>query len=397
MDMKNLILLTKDAMCRDYLSVYGHKKGQFEMPNLCELVKKGTLFTRYYTAAPSTVMAYYSIATGVFAHETDIQMYEKKHTIINGETIFTKAKKKGFEENHIIWPTGWETLPSYYDYFKEEVSIHTLDNIKAAVGIYRKGIEVVNDDDNLANRTLARVEAEINSILSSGRSVFLWLHLPHVLNGRTGYGSDLDLFDRYIGMIRKHFDDDCIIVSADHGNMNGVHGKLAYGFDVHDNAIRIPLITPRINGMSVCDTLLSSVDLSEILFEKKVIQREFIYSDTAYRAQKHRKLAIIYKHYKYVYNKKTDSEELYDLDYDPMENLSLMDTTFYDPDRKITLDVRDDYYYPEWDKLPLIKKIFSKEKNRIWKNGDFAIVAKSNAKDILRPLYLRWLRLVHNM
>ena len=395
MDNKSFILLTKDAMCRDYLHIYGTKKGQFPTPNIDDLAEKGTVFYRYYTAAASTVMSFYSLAMRVYSYETDIQMYERVHKRIEGDTVFTDAKKYGYNNFHIIWSKGWETLPGYYDYFRNDVNIHTIENLRASTGIYKKEEGEIHYDEALALDTLKNVEDEVVKILSSNDSCFIWIHLPHVLNGCNGYGSDIELFDKYVGMIRKYVPDSSIAISADHGNMNGINGKLAYGFDLHDNTIRIPLITPRIGSIKKCNSLVSSLDLFTILYTGTFQEREIVFSETAYRAQKHRKLAIINNRFKYIYNKKTNTEELYDLEYDPNETISLMNDKYYDEDRKIYVDMSEEYYYPDWNLVRKVRQQMRAQKDEIWKNGDFSIIMKSNLKDLIRPFYERWIRYIN--
>ena len=391
-DSKVFVLVTKDALCRDYLHFYGDKKGQFKTPNLDELVSNGTLFTRYYAAAASTVMAFYSMAVGVYSYETDIQMYERVHQRIDGDTVFTEAKKYGYDSFHIIWGKGWETLPGYYDYFREDVKIHTIETLKATTGIYKKEKGKVVFDRKLATGTMHLMENLFTSVLNEKGSKFIWIHLPHVLNGCDGYGSDIGVFDDYVGMFRKYIPDDCLAISADHGNMNGKGGKLAYGFDLHDNVIRIPLIMPKLADMAVCNKMFSQIDLFNLIFSGKVPEREFVFSETAYRAQKHRKLAILYDKYKYIYNKESDTEELYDLEYDPLENISIMNERFYDVDRRLYIDMCEEYYYPDWDKLDTIRTIMRNQKDKIWRDGDLSVILKSNIKDAVRPFYERWKR-----
>lgn len=365
-------------------------------PNLDALLEQGTLFTNYYTAAPSTVMSFYSMATGQFAHETEFQMYERVHLEVRGETIFTKAKAQGYDSCHIIWDEMWDVLPQYYDYFRDDVQIHSVKELRESVGVHKKGDGDLFFDNAKAQKTLDRIEELLMTILSQGENVFIWLHLPHVLSGRACYGADVGLFDQYIGMVRKHVPDDSIVITADHGNMNGLKGKLAYGFDVYNKVASIPLIVPRIDGQTTCTKNVSSVDLYSIIFEGVIPDRKFIYCDSAYRAQKSRKLAIIYKEFKYIYNKKSKQEELYDLRYDPNEDFSLIDDDLFDVDRKINVKIREEYYYPHWAIIPEIRELMRQERKRIWKDGSFALILKSNLKDMLRPLYEVMKRLIQN-
>lgn len=389
---KVFVLISKDALCTDYLPLYGKFPGQFATPNIDELASKGTVFTNYYCAAPSTVMAFYSMGTGQFAHETDFQMYERCGFDFKAPTLFTRLKDLGYEERHIVWDEDWGFLPEYFDYFHNDVQIHNIDGFRERVSFHKKGDGIVTHDDAKAEEVLEMIKGILDNLLNTDKNVFIWLHLPHVVRGRAGYGSDIDIFDKYVGMVRSLVPDSCIALTADHGNLNGFRGKLAYGFDVYNRAARIPLITPKIDGLEKCSTNVSSVDLFTILFEHKIPEREFIYCDTAYRAQKSRKLAIIYKNYKYIYTKRTGQEELYDLAYDPNEQFSLIEDKTFDPDRKLYVVSSEEYHYPYWSSLPVIREKMRKEKNRIWRKGDFKVVLKSNLKDLLRPLYDRYIR-----
>ncbi len=391
---KTYILISKDALCLDYLHLYGKKKYQFATPNIDELAKNGTLFTNYYCAAPSTVMAFYSMGTGQFAHETDFQMYERIHFPFKGDTSFTMIYSCGYDETHIVWDEDWGFLPDYFDYYRNDVTIHNIVGFRERVSFHKKVQSEVLNNDEKAFEVLDLIKDKLINILNTHKSVFIWLHLPHVVRGRAGYGSDIDMFDKYVGMVRSLVPDDCIAITADHGNLNGYRGKLAYGFDVYQRAIHIPLITPRIRDIEVCRENVSSVDLFTILLKGEIPKREFVYSDTAYRAQKSRKLAIIKGKFKYIYTKRTGKEELYDLEYDPEENFSLMDDKCYDVDRKLYVVSKEEYYYPHWNILPLIREAMRTEKKRIWRNGELRIVLKSNFKDLLRPIYDRYIRII---
>ena len=384
--MSKYILISKDAMTTDYLPIYGNKL--WKTPNIDALAREGTVFRNHYTAAPSTVMSFYSIITGRYGHETDYEMYEKIHDVYQGETLFSKLRNMGYQ-CHIIWGDIWMALPQYFDCYRNDVTIHKLEGFKQGVGAHYQHTGFLVPNEERKQATFAAVEDAVRQVLGSSENIFLWIHFPHVINGEVAYGSDIELFDRYIGFIRRLVPDECIAVTADHGNMNGHKGKICYGYDVYQPAIRVPLITPRINGMTEYNCNTSSVDLYSILFEKKIPIRQFIYSDSAYCAQAHRKLAIIWDHYKYIYNKKTHTEELYDLRYDPTEEFSIMEDWVYDPDRKINAPSRELYYYPEWGNLPEVRWLMRDKKKQIWKGGHASVVFKSNVKDLIRPIYER--------
>ena len=383
----SIILISKDAMCKDYLPIYGNRN--WVTPNISELADKGTVFSRYYTAAPSSAMAYWSMFTGKYAHEA----LQKNYTPVNsysGDTLFDKANKLGFE-THVIWDEKWMTTAKLYsECYGRATTMHPLKDIRQPVGAHFIHSDVLLPDVSKSNYAICKIEECIAKITSTGAKVFCWMHLPHVINGRTGYGMDIDLFDEIVGIVRKYFCDKNIFITSDHGNMNGFHDKIAYGFDVNESAINIPLITPRLLGEKEISTVISSVDLYDIVFNRNVPKRKFIYSDSAYYAQRHRKLAIISERYKYIYSKRNKEEELYDLIEDPGENKNLMYDMKYDVDRHLNTPLRDVLYYPFWGEIDDVRKEFREQKSIIWKNEDFfeycEAVIQENGKILKRKI-----------
>ena len=177
-------------------------------------------------------------------------------------------------------------------------------------------------------------------------------------------------------MYRSFFQDENIFLSADHGNMNGLKGKIGYGFDVYDKSIKIPFVSPRINDLSVCETQISNINVFELIFNRKIVESRISFSDSTYYAQPNRKLAVIFGKYRYIYNKISKTEELYDVEWDPYQQFNLFSDTVYDVDRKKTTPACEYYFYPYWDDLPEIRMRLRAEKNKIWRelNGFRKIV-----------------------
>ncbi len=367
----NILLITKDAFCKEYLPLYGNQLWRGKTPNLDELISKGTVFNRHYTAAPSTVMAFRAMSTGKFAYDQPYSNYTPKEVPGSSTDLFAVAKARGYK-GHIIWDEAWvKMVLRYGNCYGEDVEIHNIQELRQGVGCHYNHSEPLKNNDVLCQSTLQKVVSIVKKIEDDNEKNFVWIHLPHVLNGRTAYGSDLDAFDNLIGMLREYFDDDSIYISADHGNMNGYNGKYCYGFDVNTSSIEIPLITPRIDGYSHFDKLTSNVDINTLIFEHKIIEHEYVFSDSAYYAQPHRKLAIVSEKFAYIFNKKDGSEELYDMVNDRMERCNLLKDSHYDVDRKVTSPVREYYYSPYWDKAESIADEFRKQKEKIWKNAPF--------------------------
>ncbi len=366
-----ILFLTKDAMVKEYLPIYGNTFWAGKTPNIDELASKGTVFSHFYTAAPSTVMAFRSILTGKFAHEQPYSDYIPMEVPDEPDNFFVAAHSLGYEV-HMLWDEKWEKMVLRYgNCFGKDTIIHNVPGMNQEVGVHckRKG-RLVRDEEK-TEIAISNLMQTVDHICSgNSKKVLMWIHLPHVIMGRIGYGDDIDVFDLIVGRLRKYFLDANIYISADHGNMNGYHGKFSYGFDVYTPAVEIPLISPRIDGMKRCDTYLSNTDIKELIMDGKIKKREFIYSDCAYYAQPHRKIAIISNGFAYIYNKASKKEELYDLEVDPNERCNLMNDTFFDTDRKLTTQAQDVFFNPHWAEIEQIRSRFQMEFKRIWKKAN---------------------------
>ena len=363
----SILLFTKDAFCTDYLPCYGNKYWAGKTPNIDELAAKGTLFTRFYTAAPSSAMAYMAMFTGKYPYEHDIMEYVPIVKSYSGTTLFDIARQKGFE-CHVVWDEKWMTTSYLHSMcYGEETIIHPLKDLRQGVGFHNQHEGELTPSIEKEDATLAMIEDEIKAIVSKGK-VFVWFHLPHVINGRTGYGTDIDLHDQVLGIMRKFFDDSNIFISGDHGNMNGHKGKIGYGFDVYEPAVRIPLITPRKQDLKVCDSLISNIDWDKIIFGGDVIpEREIIISDCAYYAQPIRKTVFMYKNYRYIYNRVDNSEELYDIEWDANQDFNLIEDEVLDVDRHVMVKSCELYFYPYWNKLAEVRAKLRDARMDMWR------------------------------
>lgn len=372
---KNVIFITKDAMCVDYLPIYGNTYWKGKTPNIDELASKGTVFFRHYTAAPSTVMSNICMFTGRYAHETELSHYYYSHIHYQGKTLWTKAQDLGYK-CHIIWDEAWTNvfkMKERYFCYGEETTFHEIKGFRQGVGahyIHKDGLE---RNDKKSEIVFEKINSVLEDIFANKNEygLFVWIHVPHVINGRTGYGTDIDLFDSIVGLCRQYFLDDCIYVSADHGNMNGHRGKIGYGHDVYEPAIRIPLITPLFNNNPLINDITSNVDISDIIFFNRYLHRDYIVSDSAFFAQPNRKIAFVSREYKYIYNKATKKEELYDLRTDPSECCNLINDNVFDNDRRVITPLKELYFYPFWSELPKTRLYFRNLLKDVWKKGKF--------------------------
>lgn len=382
---KNIILVSKDAQLAKNYPPF--KDSYYSLPNIEELAKKGTVFCKHYTTAPSTAMAFTSMFTGKYNFETNRKKYVEVEE--NGEkTLFDEMNDYGYD-THIIWDQSYINLAlKYSKCYGKNTIIHNTDFLTHP---QKKHVKGKHDDltyhKDLEEDCKVKFKALLGDILSTDKKVFVWVHFPHVLSGRNSYGSDLDLFDEMIGIIRSFFDDDAIFITADHGHMNGFNGKFGYGFDLHNSAIRIPLITPRISDVDFVDYNTSNIDLREIIVKSQIPKRDYLVSETAYYMQPHRKIAVIKGKYKYIYDKLTKKESLFDVDWDPEEKFNLLLTEIYDVDRRGKYSADQRFFYPFWkDSFSIIDELRDIKKS-IWKKGPWYVELKERIIFRIKMIY----------
>lgn len=373
---KRVVLISKDALCKAYLPVYGNQ--YWEMPNLMELASKGTVFNRFYTAAPSSAMSYLSMFTGINPYAQNRKNYLPVKGNYESPNMYDNFEEMGYK-CHVLWDQRWYDNAFRYSKCFGNAKFHNM-HIEVPVGCHMMGDKAPVQDEKAAKENLNQIFMEIDNICASiNEKLFVWIHLPHVLKGRTCYGSDMDLFDQIIGYLRTKFSDDCIFVSSDHGNMNGTRDKMCYGFDVYESSACIPLISPRIDGLKQCDIPISNTHIADLL-DERIPLNEFVYCDSAYVDQPNRRIAIYHGDFKYIYNKASKIEELYDLKFDPTEQCNIISRVKYDIDRHIDYPLDQVYFYPRWEVAENEKVLLRKEFERIWDNGS----AKQNMIGIIK-------------
>ena len=370
--MKDVIFLySKDALSTEYLSLYSGNERYGKTPNLNALAAKGTVFTNHHTAGGSTSMAFSSMLTGKYPFEFENRKTYTEVADSEKESIFDLLQAQGYE-CHVMWSPDYESgaHPYVKEFGDEEKTQFHILNMYQPLGYKSHGDAPLERNDTRLEKSIRIITDELDKIDTSHKT-FVWLHLPHVLRGRICYGDDIDAFDRILGHIRGKFGDDSIYVTADHGNMNMHKGKVGYGFDVYDPVTRVPLVTPRINGLEVCDSLTSHVDLIDLLLYDKIPKHEYVYCDSAYYAQPQRKLAVIGKRFKYIYNRQTKTEELYDLEWDRAEEYNILKESYLEKNRMGYVTYSELYYYPDRDIALAEAEKLRQAKEAVWREPPF--------------------------
>lgn len=386
--MKNKLLISKDVLRADYLSCYG--SNIYSTQNIDMLAKNGCIFKNFYTAAPSSGMAYTAMFSGLNIHEMNRSYFHNVDQFNQCPALFQLFEEKGYE-THVIWDKKWyESSRKKAQVFDERTNFHNL-SIAQHVGPHatyvrdEKG-KIKPQQNVMPIKDLLDKVKEI--IENNTKPIFLWIHSPHVFAGRTGYGADIDLFDNLVGELMEIFKG-YIYLTGDHGHMNVEKQIPCYGHHVYEGAIKIPLITPNHFGRNIIEMPLSNIQLKNIILEEKIKPQEFVYSDSRYYLQPDRRLAIRKGDFKYIFNKLDRSEELYDLKYDPTENVNLLLDKIVDVERLSEYFLDEVFYYPRWVEAKERYLELKAEKNRIWKNGNWLAELYIQIRDIKRRGFLK--------
>ena len=368
--MENIVfLLSKDCMSCESLPVYGNK--YWKTPNIDELANKGTVFRRHYAAGGSTSMSLSAMLSGHYPYE--FKSRKRYVNVIPNEfpSIYDTFQNRGYE-CHLIWDVTWqdETWDLVREFGREkEVVVHSID-IAQPAGFHKSNTARLERSDALLEKTYKLIYDSLNSIDLSKKQ-FIWMHLPHVLKGRRSYMDDMDVFDNFVGYARKLVGDDSIYITTDHGHMNMHKGHVGYGFHVYEPVAKIPLITPRIDGLCEVWNITSNIDIPELLTEGRIPKHEYVLDDTTYYAQPNRVLGVIEDRFKYIYNKQDKTEELYDLEWDPEENYNIVKEHYFDKDRQTDVIYDELYFYPYKQEAQEALERLRKIKNSVWKEPDW--------------------------
>ena len=291
--MKNVVLLTIDALRKDALGCYGNK-GRLT-PFLDSLQNKCIRFTRAQSTGPYTQASFPGILTSSCYLD-----YGKPKGLAPERTLISEPLKEAgittvaFHSNPYIsgyfgWSRGWDV---FYDSMEDEVD--------EKVPYVRSGV----------------INSKIDRWLSSyakDKPFFLWLHYmdihePYIpekkyidvvdsslsLNEDEMYNlfkevllkrdvSDMEkvkllkkLYDAHVreiddhikeffGILQKHnlLQDIVIIITNDHGDEFGEHGGLSHDDKMYSELIDMLLLLydPGRNKGEVCDTLVSNIDI----------------------------------------------------------------------------------------------------------------------------------------
>lgn len=252
----DVLLVTIDTLRADRCSAYGYEVPT--TPNLDRLAQSGVLYLRAYAESSTTAPSHAVLMTGrhfrtlgvtrngSIVPEDAVMLAEAMHgagyataAFVSSFPVMTKfGFAQGFEE--------------YDDRFTSE---------DASLG--RRSL--AEPHDRLGAATLARAEAWL-AARKDPRPLFAWVHFvdPHApyraperfrakwpddaKPADLRYDAEVHYADKQLGKLLEAFErltpdrEDFVIVTSDHGEGLGDHGWQSHGVNLHEEAVRVPLV-----------------------------------------------------------------------------------------------------------------------------------------------------------
>ncbi len=353
LEKPHVVLITLDTTRRDRLGCYGYSRKT--SPRLDELAARSVVYDRAVAASSWTLPSHASMFTGKFpsSHGAD---YDPE-----GPLRLTQAIQ-GPEEWSEYRASGLSTSEETLALLLREEGYETAAVVggpwmKRVFGLDR-GFEKYDDEGigDVNGRLASEVTASALEVLEaprSGRPLFLFLNYfdphgpyeaPAPFGGTFGpepsdrYDEEILYMDHHVGRLldglktRRIFDDSLIVVTADHGELLGEHGKMGHGATLFEEEIRVPFFVkyPRDEkspGRSAAP--IHHVDVPSLVLERLGLLPErrehallaevrplaFVSSEGAWRA-------LYLGASKFLWNS-LGNHALYDLERDPREERDL--------------------------------------------------------------------------
>ncbi|MBL8601564.1 MAG: sulfatase-like hydrolase/transferase [Myxococcales bacterium] len=258
----SIVFLSIDAMRPDHMGCYGYRRAT--TPNIDRFAQEAARFTSVYCAAPRSLRSFGSIFTGLYASSVawgdDVQFPPLE---LSNTTLAEQLLAAGYH-------TASFNGTSYFS--------HTAN--------FFQGFQTVREEYGFKQDAQTTANAIVDFLRlrdSDPQPFFLWSHLmePHDpyrdLNNPRDFGSRaIDLYDEEIahadaafGTVLTALHDMAsrrplyVFVFADHGEGFGEHGVFHHSFDLHEEALRVPLLVrgPEVRA-GVRNRLSSLMDLN---------------------------------------------------------------------------------------------------------------------------------------
>lgn len=298
--MKNIILLTIDAMRKDVLGVYGGSKGL--TPFIDSLRDSSVIFTKGQACGPYTQASFPGILTSSYFLD-----YGKPQGLSPNRTLISEPLKHAgimtaafhsnpYLSNYFGWDRGWDV---FYDSMQDEVDPrlpyirgHTLNakvrnwlsshvkrgstspfflwlhymDIHEPYMPEKKYVDMVAPSLTISPDEMYSLFENVlvkRDVSDPARVELLKkLYEAKVREVDTYLQEFLGILEE-VGVLR----DSVVIITNDHGDEFNEHGGLSHDDKVYSELVDMPLIIYGTGTTGVCDALVSNVDIAPTIIQ----------------------------------------------------------------------------------------------------------------------------------
>lgn len=262
-----VLLVTVDALRADLLT---HSKYRSQLPHLFELADRSLRFTQARSPSPSTASTFTALYTGKYYSGT--------------------RWKKGKNANSSYWPAS-DTTPRFVEQLSasgvKTVQVRLLDMFSPGKGIARGFDEdIMVGHYESASDGIGAVLKRLKK-LPSQAPLFLAIHLidPHAPYTRGGAkthpGPNFDRYLKEVSYVDKHLgrlfrflksspdaERTLLVVTSDHGEAFGEHGSRYHAGTLYEELLRVPLLvhSPHLDERTINDPV-SLIDLGPTILD----------------------------------------------------------------------------------------------------------------------------------
>lgn len=342
-------------------------------PRLTELEKRSVSYTNAYAISSYTSMSLGGLLGGKLPSGMPRSGF-----------FFGRYSPENVMFPELLQQAGVRTVAAHaHGYFKEAGFDQGFDVWEVVPNIVFKN----ETDPNVTSPEHEALAEKILGDVPAGKRFFAWFHfldphdmyLPHDKDGIPAYGptirdrydAEVTYTDRFIGKLldfverREWGKKTAFIVTSDHGESFGEHGRYAHGFELYESLVRVPMffVVPGVAPRRIAEPR-SAIDLApticEILgvkpaesFEGKSLVPELLGApaeerdvvlDLPMTSDNDKRRAVVHGTKKVIAFGKEELVMLYDLAADPKEEKPIqrgeafteMATRYRDTSKKIT-------------------------------------------------------------
>ncbi len=376
-DDPDIVLITIDTLRADHLSCYGYERKT--TPNIDEIAEKGTVFTNAIAPSSWTAPSMVSLFTSVYPVNHGVTLGFVKEGKIQNQMVFSdklvtlaqalKARgyttfgvasnlhlseefgfARGFDHFRCLGFRSAPAVNSTVDAWANEIEnspkfflwVHYFDphHPYFAKGPWANQYIPAGERRHIGALTAESMKhSELRAMVAEKPEL-----LPTVIGL---YDSEINYVDLYVGYLlnRLNLDTNTVIaITSDHGEEFMEHGHMGHASNLYQEQIRVPLIikTPESSKKEIFEEHVNLVDLMPTLLHilggetpeqslgKSIVARKSVVNGVeqpytfSELSRMTRLKAIFTPEWKYIYNYKNHSEQLYHLEVDRFERANLL-------------------------------------------------------------------------